>query len=111
MPKKKKIDEKKLIKAVEDGMTSKEIMAKFGFSTLAQLKSFYLDALTGEGKVPSITFARGKAAAPAGKSKLFKVNKRGSLIVPKEMIETMGFKIGDSFSVRKTVAGISLKTI
>lgn len=111
MPKRKQIDEKKLLKAVEDGMISKEIMAKFDFSTLAQLKSFYLDALTAEGKVPGINFTRGRAAAPAGKSNLFKVNKRGSLIVPKEMIETMGFKLGDSFSVRKTAAGISLKTI
>ncbi|MDY6850967.1 MAG: hypothetical protein SV487_02680 [Thermodesulfobacteriota bacterium] len=111
MPKRKQVDGKKLIKSVEDGMTSREIMAEFGFSTLAQLKSFYLDALTAEGKVPGITFARGRAAAPAGESNLFKINKRGSLIVPKEMIETMGFKLGDSFSVRKTVAGISLKTI
>jgi len=109
MPKKKKVDAAKLIKGVEDQTPSKEIMAKFGFKTLAQLKTAYLDALTEKGKVPGLVSARGQARAADKKIKELKVSKRGSLVVPKEIIVEMGFQVGDSFSVRKTAAGVSLK--
>lgn len=109
MPRKKKVDAVKLVKAVESGVPSKEIMGKFGIKTLAQLKALYLDALAEQGQVKGIISARGRAAAPAEKTKDFRVNKRGSLVVPREIVEEMGFQIGDSFAVRKTKAGISLK--
>jgi hypothetical protein len=110
MPRKKKVDAAKLIKAVESGRSSKEIMAEFGFNTPTQLKSYYLDALVAKGKAAGII---GKAArAPKVKrAKGLKVNKRGSLVVPKEKIEEMGFKIGETFSIKPSKAGISLKRI
>ena len=37
--------------------------------------------------------------------------KRGSLILSKELIEELGFKVGDQFLARKTKVGISLKLI
>jgi hypothetical protein len=109
MPRKKAVDGEKLIKAVEQGLSSKEIMAKFGLKTLAQLKALYIDALSQTGKIKPIVTSRRSAGAPAPKTKVLKVNKRGSLIVSREMIDEMGFAIGDVFSVGKSLAGVSLK--
>jgi hypothetical protein len=78
------------------------------FHSPTQLKSYYLDALVEKGKATGIS---GKAPR-AGKTRLseeIKVNKRGSLAIPKERIEGMGFKVGDAFSIRPSKAGISLK--
>ncbi len=111
MPRKKKIDAAKLIDAVESGVPSKEIMAKFGINTLAQLKSLYVDALSEKGQVIGIIPSRRSKAASVEEAKELKVNKRGSVVVPRDLIEEMGFDIGDSFSVRKTAAGVSLKKI
>ena len=109
MPKKTKVDTAELIAAVESGQPGKEIMAKFGLKTLAQLKSLYVDALSDRGMVPSITTSKRSRSAESAKGPGLKVNKRGSLVVPREMIEEMGFDIGDTFSVRRTAAGVSLK--
>ena len=54
MPRKKKVDAAKLIKAVESGKPSKEIMAEFGINTSYQLKALYLDALVEKGRAPAI---------------------------------------------------------
>jgi bifunctional DNA-binding transcriptional regulator/antitoxin component of YhaV-PrlF toxin-antitoxin module len=40
---------------------------------------------------------------------LISINKRGSLIIPKELVEQFGFNIDDAFEVRKSAAGLSLK--
>jgi len=109
MPKKKTVNQEKLIKAVESGMSSTEIMAKFGLKTSAQLKSLYLDALTANGRVKAIAGRSSKADPAAGKSDMIKVNKRGSLVIPRDLVEEMGFKLGDDFSVRKTKSGLSLR--
>ena len=111
MPRKKKVDAAKLVDAVESGLSSKEIMAKFGINTLAQLKSLYVDALSERGQVAGIIPSRRSKAAPEKDARELKVNKRGSVVVSRELIEEMGFEIGDSFSVRKTAAGVSLKKI
>ncbi|MBW2062905.1 MAG: hypothetical protein JRI95_15290 [Deltaproteobacteria bacterium] len=109
MPRKKTVNASALIKAVESGLPSREIMAKFGVKTSAQLKSLYLDALAEKGKVKGIISRSIKKGRSAKKLKEIKVNKRGSLVVPREMAEEMGCKIGETFSVRKTRAGVSLK--
>ena len=110
MPRKKKVDSAKLLKAVESGKPSKEIMEQFGINTSAQLKALYLDALVEKGLAPAIIRRAGKKKDDkAGKEIL--VNKRGSLIVPAPLVEEMGFKIGEEFKVRRTKAGVSLKKL
>lgn len=109
MPAKKKIDANKLIKAVESGKHQSEIMKEFKFNTAAQLKNHYLDALVKSGKALEIKSGRGKAKASAAKEVF--VSKRGSVVIPKSMIETMDFAEGTKFTVRKTKSGISLKTM
>ena len=109
MPAKKQINSKKLIKAVESKRPSREIMDEFGIKTQAQLKSLYVDALVDQNRITAIVSSRGRKKSAGQKKESLQINKRGSLIVPRELVEQMGFKIGDSFSVRKTAAGVSLK--
>ncbi|MEW5725290.1 MAG: hypothetical protein AB1896_19405 [Thermodesulfobacteriota bacterium] len=86
-------------------------MAEFGIKTSAQLKALYIDALASKGKITPIILAKRTSTKPARTSKELRVNKRGSLVVPRELIEEMGFNMGDTFSVRKSAAGVSLKKI
>lgn len=109
MPAKKKINGAKLIKLVESGKHQLEIMKAFGFNTAAQFKAHYLDALMRAGKAPAIKSGRGKAKANPAKEVL--ISKRGSVVIPKSMIDEMGFAKGSKFTVRKTKSGISLKAI
>ena len=109
MPAKKKVDYTKLIKAVESGKPQAELLKEFKLNTAAQLKSHYLSALMEAGKVPEIKSGRGSANSRPAKEA--EVNKRGSMIIPKELISEMGFAEGDKFATRKTKSGISLKKI
>jgi hypothetical protein len=48
----------------------------------------------------------------AGKStpeKVVSFGKRGSIIISKELVESLGIGAEDKFTVRKTKAGVSLK--
>ena len=107
MPAKKKIDGAKLIKMIESGKLQSEILKEFKLSTSAQLKTHYVDALMNAGKAPQIQSGRGKSTGAPSKETM--VSKRGSIVIPKALIEEMGFKEGDKFTVRKTKSGISLK--
>ena len=107
MPAKKKVDGAKLIKMAESGKHQTEIMKTFKFNTAAQFKSHLLDAYMNAGKVPEVKTGRGKAKADA--SKEVQIRKTGSVVIPKALIDDMGFKGGDKFAVRKTKSGISLR--
>jgi hypothetical protein len=62
------------------------------------------------GEIPEIQSARGGKPLN-GVKKEVSVSKRGSLVIPKELIEELGFKEKDLFVTRKTRAGISLKLV
>jgi hypothetical protein len=109
MPKKKTVDTKKLIKMIKDETPQPEIIKEFGFKTSTQLKNAYMNALIEEGTVPAIKSGRG--AAQKTISNDVKVGKRGSIIIPKGLVEELGYVENDSFLVRKTKTGISLKRI
>jgi len=109
MPAKKKIDGEKLIKMVENGKHQREIMKEFKFNTTAQFKTHLLDALVNAGKAPEIKSGRGKSKTNSVKEAM--VSKRGSVVIPKTMIDEMGFQEGNKFSVRKTKSGISLRIV
>ena len=109
MPKKKVVDSTKLIKMVKDEAPQPEIMKAFGFKTSTQLKNAYMNALVEAGAVPAIKSGRG--AAKKAISNDVNVGKRGSIIIPKGVVEDMGFVENDKFLVRKTKTGISLKRL
>ncbi|MFZ7128607.1 MAG: hypothetical protein ACOWWM_20830 [Desulfobacterales bacterium] len=107
MARKKKVNGKELIKAIADGMPQNEVMEKFGFKNSSQLKVAYTNALMMEGKIPELK--KGTAKRAAAGPRTITVNKRGSLIVPKNMVEDFGLKEGATFQVKKTKSGITLK--
>jgi hypothetical protein len=106
MPKKTKVNEKALLKMIQEGAAQPAIMEKFGFKNSSQLKVAYANALMNAGQVPELKTARKAAAAP---EKKVVVGKRGSLVISKALVESLGLKEGDGFVVRKTKAGLSLK--
>ena len=106
MPRRKARDAAKLIKIIEDETPQAEIMKKMGFKTSTQLKTAYMSALIAEGKVPAIKGGRGEGKAI--KVKAIGVGKRGSIVISKDLVESLGLGAGDKFTVRKTKAGIAL---
>lgn len=110
MPKKKAFDAKKLIKMVKDETPQPKIMEAFGFKTTAQVKAAYFKALIDAGEISGIVGGRGgskKAAAP----KTVKIGKRGSIIVPAEMVSDLGLGSEGAFTVKKTKVGLALKKV
>jgi hypothetical protein len=108
MPKRKKVDAKSLIKAVEAGKTQPEIMSEFGYKSSVQVKTAYMNALIEAGKVTPITGGRGLKAA---KAKAIGVGKRGSIIISKELVKNLAIGTNDKFTIRKTKAGIALTRV
>jgi hypothetical protein len=92
---------------IEEETPMAEIMKKMGLKTSLQLKTAYMNALIAEGKVPAIK--GGRATGKTGKAKLVSVGKRGSIIIPKELVDSLGIGAKEKFTVRKTRAGIALK--
>lgn len=107
MPKKKALGTAKLIEMVKAETSSAEIMKKMGFKTSTQLKAAYMSALIAEKKVPAIMGGRG--AGKADKVKEVGVGKKGSIIISKELVESLGIGAKDKFTVRKTKLGVALK--
>ena len=109
MPRKKVFDAKKLVKMVRDETHQKEIMKTFGLKTPAQVKAAYYRALVESGEVPGIK--GGRAAGKSNAGKVVRVGKRGSIIIPKELVAEMGLGAKEKLSVRRTRAGIALKKV
>ncbi len=110
MPKKKSSDPEKLIKMIEDQLPQAEIMKKLGIKTSTQLKTAYATALMASGRVPAISGGRSGRKAES-KKKMVGVGKRGSIIVPADLVTDMGFAKDERFTVRKTKGGIALKKV
>lgn len=110
MPKKLKVDGKKLLKMVKDGVPQNEIMSRLGFKTSTQLKTAITNAAMDEKILPRLVGGR-RGGKEVAVKKNVKVNSRGSLIIPKQIIDAYGLKVGDSFNVRKSKAGLSLKKV
>ena len=108
MPKRKKIDNKALLKMIKEEVPQAEIMEKFGFKTSTQLKVAYANALMASGGAPEIKGKGRKKKVKPVNTKVT-VNARGSLVIPKVLVGSMKIKDGQSFEVKKTPAGITLK--
>ncbi len=110
MAKRKKIDGKKLIKMVKDGVEQPTIINEFGFKTSSQLKIAYANALMETGDAPKIKGARKHMKKKPVNTKV-SVNNRGTLTISKKIIESMGIKSGETFEAKKTAGGIQLKLV
>ncbi len=105
MAKRKKMDENSLLQMIDKGEIQADIMKTFGFKNSSQLKVAYANALMNSGKATKLKGGR-RTAAPAPTT--ISVNKRGSLVIPKALVENFGLQIGDCFEVKHTKAGIRL---
>jgi AbrB family looped-hinge helix DNA binding protein len=110
VPKKKNVDGKKLIEMIKKGTEQSQIMKKFGFENATQLKVAYANALMEEVKAPQIQGPSKAIGAKKDKMQV-KVTKRGSISIPKDVVEMLGMEEGDRLEVRKTKSGISLRQL
>ena len=108
MPKRKVIDNKDLLKMIKDEANQSDIMEKFGFKNTTQLKVAYANALMDTGEAPAIK-GKGRTKKPKPVNTKVTVNGRGSLIIPKVLVESMNLKPGATFEAKKTASGITLK--
>ena len=110
MPKRRIIKNKDLVKMIKDGSLQPEILEKFGFKNSTQLKVAYANALMESGGAPKI---KGKGRIKEVKPVNMKVtvNGRGSLIIPKALVDDMKIKVGQAFEVKKVASGIQLKKV
>ena len=110
MPKRRIINYKDLVKMIKDGAVQPEILEKFGFKNSTQLKVAYANALMETGAAPEIKGkGRTKKAKPVNTK--VAVNGRGSLIIPKALVDSMKIKAGQAFEVKKVASGLQLKKV
>jgi len=103
MKKRRLVDSSKLIEAVESGKLKKEVISKFGLETFRKRKS------RGKKTDKDGPVSRQRKNTASRAAKEIVISARGSLIVPREIVEEFGFEQGDTFQVQKTKSGISLK--
>jgi hypothetical protein len=103
------MERKKLIEMVRKGIPDKEIMKELGIQTKASLKKMYYDALVEGGKIKDIMTERQvKKGAP--RRRPLTIGKRGTVLLSKPLlVEQLGFKKGDRFTVSKRKNNIILK--
>lgn len=104
-----KAEAKKIIDMVRKGVPDKEIMKELGIQTKTSLKKMYYDALVEAGKIKDImTERKMKKAAP--KKRALKIGKRGTILLSKPLlVDQLGFKTGDKFTVAKRRNSVILR--
>jgi hypothetical protein len=103
-----KADGKKLIEMVKKGIPDKEIMKELKVQTKASLRKMYYDALVEAGKIKDILTERDLKKSP--RKKLLTIGKRGTILLSdKLLIDQLGFKKGDEFTIAKRKASIVLR--
>jgi hypothetical protein len=92
---------KKLIEMVRKGISDKEIMKELGIQTKASLKRMYYDALVEAGKIKGI-MTESKMKKARGRKRALTIGKRGTILLSKPLLlDQLGFKQGDKFTVAK----------
>jgi hypothetical protein len=108
MAKRKLVDGKALLKMIKDGTPQADILEKFGFKNSTQLKVAYANALMDSGEATAIKGAARKAKPVNTK---VKVNGKGTLTIPKALIESLNIEVGKTFEVKKSSKGLTLTSV
>jgi hypothetical protein len=99
----------RIIDMVKKGVPDKEIMKELGIQTKTSLKRMYYDALVEAGKIKDI-MTEGKMKKGVPKRRALTIGKRGTILLSKVLlIDQLGFKAGDTFSVAKRRDSIILR--
>ena len=104
------VNYKDLVKMIKNGSLQPEILEKFGFKNSTQLKVAYANALMNTGGAPKIK-GKGKTKKAKPVNTKVTVNGRGSLIIPKALVDSMKIKADQAFNVKKVASGIQLKKV
>ncbi len=108
MPRKRKLDNVALMQMIKEDVPQTTIMERMGFKTSTQLKVAYVNALIETGQAPPLKTGQARKAVNTRVS----VNERGSLIIPKKLVEYLGLKPGANYEAHKSLGGgASLKPI
>ena len=103
MARRRKIDATKVFEAVESGRLSKDVMDSYGLEKPAPSPGRRKGGAKG-----------GEGSATPGASGILAdvtISKRGSLVLPKALVEELGYKLDDTFVARRTKVGIILKPV
>ena len=104
-----KAEAKKLIEMVEKGIPANEIRKELGIKSKAPLKGMYYKALVEVGKINDIMTER-KMKKGAPKRRALTIGKRGTILLSKPLlVDQLGFKNGDKFTVMKRKDSIVLR--
>ncbi|MFH1134900.1 MAG: AbrB/MazE/SpoVT family DNA-binding domain-containing protein [Pseudomonadota bacterium] len=98
--KRRKVDAKTVFDAVQSGRVSKDAMAGYG---LGKSQKTPRKKRKSPGEPVAI-----EIGPPLGD---IAITKNGSLVLPRNMVEKLGFRVDDVFVVRKTKSGIILKPV
>ena len=102
-------DGKRLIEMVRKGIPDREIMKELGIRTKASLKKMYYDALVEAGKIKDIMTER-KMRKAGPRRRALAIGKRGTILLSNKLIvDQLGFKKGDRFTVAKRRDSIILR--
>ena len=107
MAQKKLVEHNALIQAIEMGMTKEAIREKFNFKNLQELKLAYYDALVALDKIKDVK----KGHKPKKVDNKVSINSRGSLVIPKKLIDDLDLGEMDTFKVVKSDSGLMLQTV
>ena len=110
MAKRKQIDGEALCKMIGEGAPQSEIMETFEFKNSTQLKVAYANALMESGGAPKIK-GKGRTKKVKPVNTKVTVNGKGSLVIPKALVDDMKIKEGQIFEVKKVASGIQLKKV
>ena len=103
------IMKKKLIEMVEKGIPANEIRKELGIKSKAPLKGMYYKALVEAGKIKDIMTERKREKATP-KRRPLTIGKRGTILLSKPLlVDQLGFKNGDKFTVMKRKDSIVLR--
>jgi hypothetical protein len=99
----------KLVEMVKKNVPDREIMEKLGVQSKAALKKMYYDALVEAGKIKDILTEK-EAKNKADRRRKLSIGKRGTMTLSKALlVDTLGFKEGDRFTVSKRKDSIILR--
>ena len=107
MAQKKLVEHNALLQAVEMGMTKEAIREKFNFKSLQELKLAYYDALVALDKIKDVK----KGGKPKKVDNKVSINSKGSLVIPKKLIDDLDLGEMDTFKVVKGDNGLILQTV
>ncbi|BBO80822.1 hypothetical protein DSCO28_13880 [Desulfosarcina ovata subsp. sediminis] len=105
MARKKLVEHNALVQAIEMGTPQSEIMERFGFKTVPALKTAYYNGLVALGKIEDVNTKRKKKNVDTK----IRVNGKGSLVIPKKLVDHLGIDPEDVFEVVKNSTGLELR--